>query len=284
MKGFFFFIIDDGGFYHIGKNKNKCVIDLESYNLILKLARKLEIRIPICFTVKYLDKENISGLASPLPYIDDLMELLAKNKAHIEIGYHGLVHDNDGCIGEFFDLKKNEQVAEKIQSKNIGLSSKIFDYWDLDFPKLFVPPYNKWQIGVTDKILSDYGVKYLVSNYDGGYREGKWSIESSYLKAMPRSYLGLKSYQYRLNYLNFQYAKLFLIPRNPLLNLILNKTPRDELIHSYMTHIGNFTTHSSKFWKDISNHIINRNIYICKDNIDAINHYENALLQDKNFY
>lgn len=138
----FFIIVDDGGFdYAISKEK-KGKIDMDTYYNILKLAKEFKIRIPICFTMKYLDKENISGVWRPLEYIDELINFLKNNREYIEIGYHGLTHEYDDGAGEFFCIGKNESVLEEIQRDHIEESQKIFKYLGFNFPELFVPPYH----------------------------------------------------------------------------------------------------------------------------------------------
>ena len=69
MKKYPFFIaIDDGGFESVRYGNKENRIDMETYITILKIAKQFNIKIPICFTMKYLDKENISGYGEPLGY------------------------------------------------------------------------------------------------------------------------------------------------------------------------------------------------------------------------
>jgi len=60
----FFFIVDDGGFPYAIPGEEESKLDMTTYN-ILKLAMECDVRIPICFTMKYLDKENISCSIGP---------------------------------------------------------------------------------------------------------------------------------------------------------------------------------------------------------------------------
>jgi len=281
----FFIIIDDGGFDFAVKGDKNSKITLETYNTILKLAKKFDMRIPICFTMKYLDKENISRVGRPLEYVDKLINFLKKNKRYLEIGYHGLTHEYKNHIGEFYCLDINKPIPEKIQREHIEKSAKIFEYWDLDFPELFVPPYHSWEEGTTDKILAEYGVKYLVSQikFTYGSHSYNWS-RSKYLEFLPRSSLGIASKEYVLmglykNYGPFKwkirdFVKMFIIPRNPIINLYANRSIKQRIVHSYMTHIGNFIPQNYDFWIGLFEWVKkNTNLKLCKDNMEAIRYY-----------
>jgi len=280
----FFCIIDDGGFDYVLAKEKKGKINMDTYYNILKLAKDFDIKIPICFTMKYLDKENISGLGTPLDYLDELIGFLKQNSRYIEIGYHGLTHEDNGHIGEFYHLEENKPVPERIQKEHLEKSQKIFDYWGLRFPELFVPPYHAWGEGVTDKILSEYGVKYLVSEKKfrfSGYKY-QWS-ESPYLEFLPRSSLGLSGSDYNLNSQTtrkirffpkktlFDFAKCHIIPQNLLIRLRIHKSLFNQPVHSYMTHIGNFAGKALDFWYRIFDFVINNKyLHLCKSNKEAV--------------
>jgi len=121
----FFIIIDDGGFDYAVPGDKESKIGMETYYNILRLAKEFGMKIPICFTMKYLDKENISGFGKPLEYIDELIDFLKVNSQHLEIGYHGLTHQSHPkYVGEFFYLDENKPVPLEIQKDHIVNSKK----------------------------------------------------------------------------------------------------------------------------------------------------------------
>jgi len=268
----FFIVIDDGGFdFAVYENRNS-KISMDVYYTILKLAREFDIKIPICFTMKYLDKENISGVGTPLEYADDLVDFLKENKKYIEIGYHGLTHKYKNHIGEFYCLDVNEPIPEKIQREHIEKSAKIFEYWNLDFPELFVPPYHAWELGVTDKLLSKFGVKYLVSFEKFRYNnyEYKWNA-SRYILFLPREDMGIYSYHTYLTEDRLKIAKKLILPRNIINNLRFRKRIFNKPVHSYMTHIGNFMPQNYDFWVELLNWVKdNPKLQLCRDNQNAV--------------
>jgi len=287
----FFLIIDDGGFDYLFPEKKEGKITMETYVNILKIAKKFDIKIPICFTTKYLDKENISGTGAPLEYIDELIDFLKQNSKYIEIGYHGLTHEDDSHIGEFYHFEENKPVPEKIQREHIEKSKKIFDYWELDFPKLFVPPYHAWEEGVTDKILSEYNIKYLVSCKKIAFDKYKyrWS-GSKYLEFLPRTSLGLSGNDYNLDLsmnrkIKFfpeksllDFVKCHIIPQKIFVRLRIEKSLLNFPVHSYMTHIGNFSKGTLDFWFKIFDFAANnKHLYLCKSNHDATDFYKKLI-------
>lgn len=285
----FFLIVDDGGFNYSVSNNKESKICMNTYNNILKLAKDFNIKIPICFTMKYLDKENISGVGAPLEYIDKLIDFLRNNTKYIEIGYHGLTHEYKGHIGEFYCLDINKPVPEEIQRDHIEKSKKIFTYWNFKFPEIFVPPYHAWEKNVTDRILSEYGVKYLVSYKKMLFNRYKYKWqESKYLQFLPRTSLGLNGSDYNLNFKMIRKIRFF--PKKVLIDFVkCNIIPlkffsrirmkkslfNNHAIHSYMTHIGNFSGQSIDFWREVLYFVRNNeHIYICKSNEDAITFYK----------
>ena len=271
----FFIIIDDGGFKSVGHGDKENRIDMKTYQTILKIAREFNIKIPICFTIKYLDKENISEYGTPLEDVDGLIDFLKKNKKYIEIGYHGLTHNYKNHIGEFYCLDVNEPIPEKIQREHIEKSAKIFEYWNLDFPELFVPPYHAWEPGVTDKLLSKFGVKYLVSFEKFRYNnyEYKWNA-SRYILFLPREDMGIYSYHTNLNENQLKIAKKLILPRNIINNLRFRKRIFNEPVHSYMVHIGNFMPRNYGFWVELLKWVENNPILrLCRDSHSAVENF-----------
>jgi len=284
FKYLFFIIVDDGGFDYAIEGEKESKLSMETYHNILKLAMEYDMRIPICFTMKYFDKENISSLGKHLGYVDELVRFLKNNRKYIEIGYHGLTHEYDDHAGEFFCLDTGNRVSEKIQRDHIEKSKQIFDYWGLKFPEIFVPPYHAWEEGVTDKILSEYGVKYLISYRNirySGYRY-KWE-GSRYLEFLPRRSLGLNGADYDVHPDMIRKIKLFpekklvdfvtchIIPQRFLTRIRIAKSFFNKPVHSYMTHIGNFSGQPMDFWYKIFDFVINRkDLRLCKSNEEAV--------------
>lgn len=234
-------------------------------------------RIPICFIMKYMDVENISGVGMPLDYVYDLIEFLKNNEKYIELSYHGLTHRYKNHIGEFYCLDINKPVSVKAQKRHIEMSAKIFDYWNLDFPELFVPPFHAWESGVTDKILSEYGVKYLVSHTGLEYANHtyKWG-KSNYLTFLPRANMGIWTYQTNLSEDMLKNCKKNIMPRTILCKL-QSRRLYDKPVHSYMAHIGNFMPKNYDFWIKTLNIIRNKRCIICRNNKMAIKLYKDIV-------
>ncbi len=225
-------------------------ITFDVYTNILKLAKEFKIRIPICFTMCYLDVNNISGCAQPLGYVSQLVDLIKNNEEYIEIGYHGLTHHYQQHVSEFYMMDTHKPVPEAIQREHIYKSSLIFGDLGLDFPKLFVPPYHGWELGVTDRILAEYGVRYLVSKFYFRYKgmTYKWG-DSQYLTLLPREDMGIWSYDVYLPIEKLKTVKRWILPRSMLNNLRFSQKLSQRPVHSYMTHIGNFMNQSYQFWE-----------------------------------
>ncbi len=294
MKNFFnsypfFIIVDDGGFdYATGKEKTGR-IGMDAYENIVCLAREFKTRIPICFTAKFLDKENISGMAEPLAYVSRLVEFLKQNVDAVEVAYHGLSHEYGDCAGEFFCLESGARVPATVQRDHIQKSALIFKYWGFGFPKLFVPPYHAWERGVTDKLLASLGVRYLVScrQIKYGGRKYHWP-DSRYLEFLPRAGMGVYGNDYDIDLrvkrkIKFYperdivgFAKDYIIPQKFFARLRLSKSLVSRPVHSYMAHIGNFSGKSLDFWREIFSFARNHdNIIVCRDCDQAAAMYRN---------
>jgi hypothetical protein len=248
---------------------------MDVYATILKLAKEFGMRIPVCFTMKFLDKDNISGLGAALPYLDELLFFLKENSSNIEVAYHGLRHHYEGCTGEFFCLDSGSVVPEDVQRERIRTSADIFKSLGMPFPELFVPPCHGWESGVTDKILSEYGVKYLVSfeilNYGG--KKFRW-VDSKFVKFLHREEIGIYSRHVRISQEAFETACRLIVPRTLLTNLKFRRRFTNPAIHSYMTHIGNFMPSNYDFWARIFEWTRNNPaLAICKDNKEAVELY-----------
>ena len=272
MKKFpFFIVVDDGGHPYAGTKGEWGEIGIAVYHTLLKLAGEFKLRIPICFTMKYLDKRNVCGFAEPLRYLDELMGLLRENQNLIEVGYHGLTHEYEDHPGEFYRIDIDLPVPASIQKEHIEKSADIFSHLGFDFPELFVPPYHAWEHGVTDRLVAQFGVKYLVSfpklSFKG--RVYSWS-PSRFLHFLHREDLGLYSYHKTLNDDHLKIAQKLALPRKLSDRVRLRRTIFNPTIHSYMIHIGNFLPENYPFWKKLFEWVKDHpRIELCEDNRTA---------------
>ncbi len=290
-----FIVVDDGGFPCVTPenpvNPGEA-ITFDAYTNILKLAKEFKIRIPICFTMQYLDINNASGYGQPVSYAKELIDLLQKNHEYIEIGYHGLIHDHENHVGEFYLLDIHTPVPKEVQQEHIHKSSLIYGALGWDFPKLVVPPEHAWELGVTDRILAEYGVKYLVSHRNSMKRAGhpyKHDMSQN-LTVLPRESLGIWSHDTYLPIDRLEDVKRWLVPRNIKHNLQFSrrlfnpKNIRNDLlfysrlsnkpVHSYMAHIGNFMDRSYEFWREFFQYIKQSPRHeLAKSSEDSIDRY-----------
>jgi hypothetical protein len=268
----FFIIIDDCGFPYVNLDDSNERIPFSVYENILNIAKEFDIRIPLCFTVQFLDINNVSGYGQPLDYAEKLIKFLKENQEYIEIGYHGLTHSLRGHRGEFYLLDIDEYVPEKVQREHIEKSDLIFQDLGFDFPKLFVPPFHAWELGVTDRILCEFGAKYIVSLEN---LNDKYKLQSSrYLMFLPRIFIGIHSNDTIIDEVMLEKAKRLIIPTNLIFNIIYHGKVFNSPVHSYATHIGNFMNGNFKVWRELFNYVAKRSeLRICRNNIDAIKNY-----------
>lgn len=273
-----FVVVDDGGFPYVNANNPDNpgdTITFDAYTNILKLAKEFKIRIPICFTMQYLDIHNVSGCAQPLSYATELVDLIKNNQEYMEVGYHGLTHQYKHHIGEFYLLDIHAPVPEEIQREHIYKSYLIFRDLGLDFPKLFVPPYHGWEPRVTDRILAEYGVRYLVSHLHLRFKGQtyKWS-NSRYLTLLPREDMGIWNYDINLPIDKLDEVKRWLVPRSLINIFLLSRRFVNKAVHSYMAHIGNFMNPNYAFWQAVFQYAEQDTGYeLMKSNEDVVNKY-----------
>ncbi len=285
-KNPFFFIIDDGAFPYALPEK-ECPVGMKVYENILKIAKAFQVRIPICLTLKHLDSTGISKEADPVPYCDELVSFLKENQKYLEIGYHGLTHEYQQHVGEFFRLDTNQAVPEEVQREHIQLSQDIFESWGLNFPELFVPPYHAWEEGVTDRLLSELGVKYIVSMpiLKVGAHHYTWK-GSQHLAFYPRKSLGLSGSDCHFSMNDFrkirfypqktvlEFVKDHIQPISLMSKLRIHHSLFPKPVHSFMTHIGNFFDESLDFWLKLFEYVEkNEELYLCRSNEDAMQFY-----------
>lgn len=254
-----FITIDDCGFYRVYPDNPKTpIVSYETYERLLNLSKKYHIKIALCFTTKYLDKDNVSGEGQPLPYLNKLMRLLTSNQDSLEIANHGWVHDQKNHAGEFYLMDVNRPASKEVQEESIRQSYLIYKSWGLKFPKIFTPPYNAFVPGVTDRILSKYGCKYVISTpYVRCDKHSKVRLEyASEMRPdtgvifLPRKWLGIVAIDTFLRNIHSNLVKRELVSSKGFLFHKLS-----QLNHSYMTHIGNFLHNNYSFWDDIFTYI-----------------------------
>ncbi|PTL34900.1 hypothetical protein CLG94_12440 [Candidatus Methylomirabilis limnetica] len=263
---------------------------MDFYCNVLSLAKQYKMRIPLCFTMKYLDVNHIAPESSPLPYAEELIALLKENTECIEFGYHGLTHEYKNKPIEFFDTYTNSNVPYNIQRFHIQTSFQIIESLFLSKPEVFVPPGHAWQLGVTDKILSEYGIKYLISVSELKFNERSYRwMDSQFLSFLPRTSV-MEIYHADINLdkgvmrrrsdgrlvlINADSAKKAIYPRSLYYNLRHRRKFMSPPIHSYMTHIGNFSNQAMGFWREVLDSLLEREeIHVCHTNVEAEKYYK----------
>jgi hypothetical protein len=269
-----FITIDDCGFNRVyPDNANTPVVGYNTYECLLELSKKYHTKIALAFTTKYFDKDNISGQGEPLPYLDKLMKLLINNQDYIEIANHGWLHDQKNHAGEFYLMDENRPVRGEFQEKSIMQSDLIYKSWGLKFPRIFTPPYNAFVPGVTDRILSRYGCKYIISTpylHDDKYSRVRLDYVSNphifdaSILFLPRLWLGIAAIQTNLSNANLNQVKKKLLHN---WDFIFERP--DKLNHSYMTHIGNFLPDNHRFWSEIFEWIEKKPFLYLPENIES---------------
>lgn len=259
MKKYPFFIcVDDGGFPFIQDDimLQKDPVPFVTYETILRLAKEFNLRIPIAFTMKYLDYQNISGFSQAISYAKKLIAFLEENCNYIEVAYHGLTHNYQNQPGEF-----SPRIPQSIQEDHIKKSKKIFESFGWSFPEIFIPPYHLWWPGVTDKILKSFGVKYIITSP---------KKKSRFLKVLPRGNLGIFSDDVNLKEGDIKRVKKYLTINSLFSNLRYHHRLSNQPFHSYITHIGNFMPSCFRFWLKFLS-LINKkeDLYLVKNNQEA---------------
>ena len=247
-----FITVDDCGFPRVYPDDlSTPEVGLETYESLLTLAKQHHTRIVLAFTTRYLDRNNASPCARPLPYLGKLMNLLKQNRQHLEIADHGWIHSHDNHIGEFYLVDERRPVSRHLQEQSVRRSASIYRSWGLEFPRVFVPPFGAFVPGVLDEILSQHGVEYLISTSPGqrdrlvpasanGDAGGDLALKGG-IFWLPRSWLGVLAINTDLN------RALFTSMRRELLTVNRNggATP------CRMTHIGNFLPHNRQRWQQV---------------------------------
>jgi hypothetical protein len=291
LKFPFFFVIDDGGFDCALAPQKIGPVGLDIYRNIARLGKDFGVKIPVCFTLKYLDVKKISEFATPLPYAGELVSLLKENSSFIEIGYHGLTHEGVDGEAEFLSLIKNAHVPEQVQQSHISASAKIFESWGLQFPEIFVPPYNAWEPGVTDRLVAGVGGRYLIGvrGFSCNGHKYRWN-SSEFIAFLPRTGVGLTGSDYNISEATTRkipfyprktisdFMQSHVIPQGLVTRLRFSKKFSLDPVHSYMTHIGNFSKGAMPVWYKIFEWAMsNSSLVVCRDNKEAVSCYRHLL-------
>jgi hypothetical protein len=265
----FFFVVDDAGLPTVHPNGTGPRIDYSAYENLLALAKEYGMRIPLCFTLKFVDVHHVSGLAEPVSYAGELLDLVRGNSQYLEAADHGLTHEFRGSCYEFFDPHTREALPEPVQRERVQTCAAIWDSVGFEFPEIFVPPAHGWQPGVTDRIYADQGTRYLISlprekttieSLRGLQRLNIWRWwkpvyhwpGSSYLTFLPRASMGLNSTHLVISDLRSRFVRKSLDPDCRWPNVLLQRQLSPWSPHSYMTHIGNFVGRDNlAFWREL---------------------------------
>ncbi|MBF0379496.1 MAG: hypothetical protein HQL69_00665 [Magnetococcales bacterium] len=272
----FFLVVDDGAFPKVHGHHGQ-PIPFSAYETILRLAEKFNMRIPICFTMGYLDLGRRCGDIEPLSYGTKLLKFIEKHEDRIEFAEHGLYHRFGNTTFEYFNDHSQEGLGEAEQKQKITTIKNIFKDLGREFPTLQVPPAHGWQPGVTDRLYAQVGVKDIVS-----YRFRKHILRPLDLVRPKRLLKALSSYAYiwpdsqHLNFFprvsmgilandinphgGFLAAKVkrYILPGPYIFRRLLHRTPQPFAVHSYMTHIANFAGPDAfEFWAGLLSYVQN---------------------------
>ncbi|MBF0358014.1 MAG: hypothetical protein HQL70_05355 [Magnetococcales bacterium] len=289
----FFIIIDDGAFPKVHGNRGE-LIPFSAYETILRLAETFNMRIPICFTMGYMDLGRRSSQTTPLPYAEKLIKFIKRNEHRIEFGEHGLYHRFKETTYEYYNPDTDDGPSEIEQQQKIKIIGDIFKDIGRPFPTLQVPPAHGWQPGVTDRLYAQAGIRDTVS-----YRWKKYTLSLQDLTNPKRLYKGLSSYAYiwpDSEYTNFfprasmgiiasdynphgslftEKVKRYIQPSAYPYRRLLHRAKNQFAVHSYMTHIANFAGPDAfDFWSGLFRWVENSDhLVLAHDNEEAKSFY-----------
>ncbi len=184
-------------------------MNLQDYQAVIDLAKKVGIRLQGLFILGELDRENILGAFPTTTYqrelwdnsenISDLqvemMELVKRESAFLEFSLHGVGHEfwpEDGVRrrAEWYNTEDNHPWPEKEIRQHVECFIAIMKQYGISkenghsFPESFVPcaysyywnPNGPYSLG---SVLSEYGVKYANTDFreiqECNPPEGEWS-------------------------------------------------------------------------------------------------------------
>ena len=262
----FWIAVDDGGFKRMWPDDRGPAIPFGAYENLLLLAQEFDLRVVVAFTMKFLDLDNVSGVATPLSYGDQLLSWIRDNPEHVEVADHGLTHQWAGGYFEFFNPYTGQAPPESEQREHVMACRDIWRSLDMPFPQIFIPPAHGWQSGVTDRLYAEVGTRDMITvpyakvtrdahserrrlNPFAWWRPVYTWPESNSLRVLPRSSMGLRSVDGPPGALHRRVIRSAVKPGSSLVRRWLDRSSTREHVHSYMTHIGNFAgAKNLMFW------------------------------------
>ncbi len=256
----FLMIVDDGGRPYLNEAGKERLIPLENYELLLDLARDFKTCIPIAYTFRYLDYENVSGLGGALPFARELVSFMIENREFLPIQHHGLSHGYDYVVdhwkwtathAEFYNLDQGSPVPEEQQERHLSLCDQICQSINLTGIKTFVPPCHAWEPGVTDRILAKYGIENLITVPDYRFGNHRYKHQSSsHLEVLPRKSLGIhhRMTEQALDQQQLKRTLNEVLPMPVKTRLRYYRRISNPWLHSYYLHITNFYPETRNFW------------------------------------
>lgn len=274
----FLMVVDDGGRPYLNEAGQERIIPLENYELMRDLAQDFQTCIPVAYTFRYLDYENVSGLGGAIPYAKELVAFMKENREFLPIHHHGLSHGYDYETGnwkwtathaEFYNLDEGSPIPEEQQARHLELCERICQSLGIADIKTFVPPCHAWEPGVTDRLLAQYGIETLITVPD--YRFGSHRYQhqsSSFLEILPRKSLGIH-HRMTEDALDQQQLKRTLnevLPMPIKTRLRYYRRVTNPWLHSYYLHVTNFYPKTRNFWYQFFETLQNRSEIILPRN------------------
>lgn len=244
-------VIDDGGFSYERADSTGFPISLDNYSIILGLAKKHNIHIPIAVTAAFLDIKNISELGIANSSADKIIDFFKNNKKYVSVWNHGLNHMYNGEFTEFGSYSGSNR-SPKEQSHILDISQKIFSSVGLAKPEVLVPPGHFWQQNVTDKISSKYGIKSIaireseksrildVLLFKSGFFKKTWN-KSKYLGTIYRLGLGIKYNKTNFSRWDILKMKKYVSRLSWAMNLIVHRKLNPIVPGHFFAHLQNFS-------------------------------------------
>jgi len=159
----FYIIVDDIGFPKV----QGAYVTPDIYRYMINIAKSYNVKLGFGIVAKYLDYSYTTPYSEPLPYAQELVNLIKNNIEFLEPVHHGLLHDKEPFYGEYLLFNPHTgqvlEVPPHEQEMYFRYSWRIYQEIGVPEPKIFVPPKHLWKPGVTDKQAKSYGIKYLVT-------------------------------------------------------------------------------------------------------------------------
>lgn len=243
---------------------------MANYELVLDLAREFDLIMPVAYTFRYLDYANISGLGGALEYADELVQFARENSSRLPIYHHGLTHGYDyvqfdpcwtATHAEFYDFDHRQAIPETQQTQHLIKCQEICSY--LHFPPLdtFVPPCHAWEPGVTDRILREHGIRYMITVPKVKFNNNHYDLsQSDYVRVLPRKSIGITHDMCgpALDKTKAQTVLHLINPMGIMWRVRYYRTMKSHSVHSYYAHITNFFPENREFWFRLLNIVRNR--------------------------